>query len=235
MRALSLSETAIAWLIEKSPLLLQAADSVGNLPLHILADKPWCPAHVLDLFIEKYPRALQAHGQNGNLPLHNAVGNGKAVPKENVQYLLDKCPGASYRVNEKGQLPLHLACAINANSNDVIDLLVASNPEGLSMYDNDGCLPFHLACLHNTSPRIVNHLIKKLDGAILPSTKDGVSSLFLACERDANLNVIFALVRHSQEMFSSNVVSDHCSDNESTLACSGTLRSRRKRRKTSHC
>ena len=130
-------------------------------------------------------------------------------------------------MNDKGQLPLHLACSGRVFSRGVIDMLIMANPNGLSAYDRDGFLPFHVACIYGRTSEIVEYLITKLDGAILPATKTGIPALFLACERNANLDVILMLVQNSLEVFSGDMLSD--GGDKHALACAENLRSRRKR------
>lgn len=111
------------------------------------------------------------------------------------------------------------------------------NPDGLSVYDNDRLLPLHRECVESGNIVVVESLIKKLDGAVLPPTKNGVPTLLLACEKGVSHDVIFTLVHQKRELFPG--------DDRSTLALSaltagndddddddGNLGSSRKRQKT---
>lgn len=86
----------------------------------------------------------------------------------------------------------------------MIDLLVKHYPGGLFLHDNNGLLPIHTAISTQAGRddvSIVRHLITKMDCAILPSTRDSTPLLFLACEEDAQLDLILLLAQHSQELF----------------------------------
>jgi len=223
-------EKVFDWLTEKSPLLFQAATKAGDFSLHFAAALPACPLRILSTIIEKYPKALEIHGHNGDLPLH-AAAKTPGESKENIRLILDKYPKAACEANNTGKLPLHLACTKKDAPCDIIDMLIAANPDCLSVYDNKGYLPLHCACVQANDLFLVNHLTRKLNGSLLPSTKDGVSALFLACEQGASLDVIFTLVQYSQEMFSGDMFSGR-SNKKSRLACSESLRGRRRTRKT---
>ena len=109
-------------------------DETGNLPVHIAAARDYRRVwDILKLLVNAYPGSLQEENNEGNLPLHSAVARSDASP-EIVQFMLEESPQASYRRNQSGKQPLHLACEWDVKL-DVIYLLVIHSVELLSGMD----------------------------------------------------------------------------------------------------
>ena len=197
----------IEWLIEKNPLAVRSSDNLCYLPLH------WAVTSVmvhsvpnLRLLAEKFPTGLLMPNCRGNLPLHEATMNKLPASTDSIKFLLGMCPGAATVANHNGELPMHIACANENVSVPVLDLLVTYNPESLWAFDKYGFLPFHYCCIYCKDRTNIASLIPKLKSAALPATWNGTFALFLACEKDAKLDVIMCLVQHSLELFSGSSI-----------------------------
>jgi ankyrin repeat protein len=146
------------------------------------------------------------------------------LPVQIIAFLLSIYPDGASQANNKGQLPLHLACIIGTTH--VIDLLIGTYPAGLSHFDIYGYTPFHVACIEGNIP-LIKHLASKLRHSSLPYTKDLVPPLFLACERNASLDVIFLLAQNSAELFSNSESSaSPCTNGDNALVCHRKKRQR---------
>lgn len=169
------------------------------------------PLPVFELLVEKYPEALQETNNKGYLPLHCAVENEYSVrnSKELIRFILGAYPEASKHKSCSGQLPLHLACSAKIRWNwadermeqiDIFNILMEVNPRGQTEYDNQGHLPFHISCLKGNALAI-EYWIKQMDKrSTLPLTKNGTHPLFLACEHNEKLDVVWELFFHSLEL-----------------------------------
>lgn len=195
-------EKKAAWLIAKSPASVRAiADQHGNLHVHLVASARSSTLGILKRLVKAFPESLLEENNEGYLPLHSSLAT-QFASFEAVRFLLEACPEAASRPNRLGQLPLHVACSFH-HPIEAVDLLIKFHPEALAMYDCCGYLPFHNACvLRDGNAQLIHHLIAKLQGPTLPLTSKGLPPLFLACEHEVALDVIFLLVHRSLELVS---------------------------------
>lgn len=207
-----------------SPMLIQTVNPLLNTPIHAAArDGFGCPAIILTQLAHEFPAALKMPNEHGHLPLHCSVES-SFIALETVNFLLDEYPeAAQHRSSRSGQLPIHVACAHHTPT-QVLDILNEKYPDGQFVYDNDGHLPFHVACVRG-SVDTIEYWIHHMDGPNLPPTKNGTHPLFLACENNQGLDVLWKLVQHSQELFTGSI-----SLNSNPNLKQGLSSSRKKRR-----
>lgn len=196
--------STLQWLLVTDPGLIRTRTETGLLPLHVLAqNSQGVVVNELNVLIQAFPQALQKRDADGDLPIHYSVMSKQdedisvVVSIENVICLWSAYPTGIQRENERGQLALHIACANPNAPNSVIDFLCEKYPEGMFHYDSFGLLPFHYA---STLP-MLDHWMPKFNASILPTSQGNVPALFIACELDASLDIIFRLVECSKHLF----------------------------------
>jgi hypothetical protein len=87
---------------------------------------------------------------------------------------------------------------------ELVDLLIKHHPQALAVFNNSGHHPFHVALLRG-SRKLIRHWITTLQCWSLPYTQEGIPPLILACEQNAELEIICVLVHQSMELFSGDV------------------------------
>jgi len=200
----------VTFLAEQNESALSTVNFKGRPPLHLAlyyTESSLNP--VVKFLVEAFPNGLQTQMGEGNLALHACLsatprGSRRFHSTELIHYLLSKCPESAGHANMNGSLPLHVACSQNLVPYDFIDLLVKFNPEGLSVFDQEGLLPFHRACLNDQSGNLVRKMFREwFQGLSLPLTAGGdpTHALFLACANGASLDVIKFLVEKSPDLF----------------------------------
>jgi hypothetical protein len=77
------------------------------------------------------------------LPLHLAILSG-GVPLDVLETLLEAYPGAADVQDDHGMLPIHLAIKKHLDP-DVVNLLLASNPDCIEVKNYDDLTPYQMA------------------------------------------------------------------------------------------
>ncbi|POM62643.1 hypothetical protein PHPALM_28165 [Phytophthora palmivora] len=123
-RVLELSEQGkwdeVLLLVALDPVLAQAQDDFGMLPLHWACTEPSVSLEVISALTRAFPGACKLENLSGMLPLHVAV-KAKA-PGLLVSALLDANPQAALAKDGNGRYPLDLAIA-NGLPSFTIDLI----------------------------------------------------------------------------------------------------------------
>jgi ankyrin repeat protein len=158
-------------------------------------------AAFLHLLHSEYPGVLSKqagsysyHGK-GTL-LHLAVFRLERVPLEVIRLLVNLNPEAVLIQNQKGELPIHWACAEEVYDEtgelipfdlhvDHLQVLVDAHHVALETSDSDGELPLHLLCWHlkNGGPRLLEAakwMIEAHPDALVACTKYGDTPLMSA-------------------------------------------------------
>ena len=150
---------------------------------------------VLGHCVARDPDCIRERDGNGDLPIHIACS--KRAPVRVIQYLLQQ-DSAQLRIpNNDGALPIHLACRANAWF-ETIRYLVERNggTATLSTQDGSGALPLHALCeASKPSLKTAEYLIQAYPTALSTATHSGDLPASLACQSDASVIVIYALVR----------------------------------------
>ena len=153
----------------------------GNTPLH-WACCNGAPLAVITALLDADKEAARAVDSDGNLPVMGAVANGGDASV--VQVLLDANP-ESIRTRQGRHTLLHSA-ACNAQSADVVQLLVSIWAGAAAERDEEGNAPLHFACACQASPAVVKALLTACPEAAQWRGQLGryPLSLCLLCEAD---------------------------------------------------
>ena len=128
------------------------------------------------------PKIAKIRGEWNRYALHYACSN--QAPIFVVEALLDAYPKAARKRctwRNGGWLPLHCSAACNANE-DVIDLLLTSNPDTATAKDDDDRLPLHLACLFQLPTDSIDRLIREHPHSVREFDADGYLPIHCALE-----------------------------------------------------
>lgn len=117
--------------------------------------------HVQDMCL--HPDNLQ------RLPLHYALSN--HAHDATIRLLLDACPASAHAVDQRGWLPLHVACSVGGSSLPVVQWLLDEHPQAASARTLQGSLPQHV--LHKTNPHYAS-MMQLLNDASRRRKKGGV-------------------------------------------------------------
>lgn len=161
----------------------------------IVAIPPFFPAtcYRIQMFTKKAKEELQAEklllAQD---ELQQACTRVSGIQFQTIQQILQQYPDAVKATNDKGDLPVHLAC-FNEASLQVVELLVSYYPESLRIQDSQGSLAIHWACF-GTSPLIVIQvLLLHYPESIAAKTHKGQIPLHYACHDAGRLDVVKVL------------------------------------------
>lgn len=145
------------------------------------------------MFTKKAKEKRQAEKlQMAQEELQQACSHPSTDSFQTVQQILQQYPDAVKATNNKGDLPLHLAC-FNGASLQVVELLVSYYPESLRISDSQGSLAIHWACF-GTSPLIViQNLLLQYPESISIKTSNGQIPLHYACHGAGRLDVVKVL------------------------------------------
>ncbi|KAE8901545.1 hypothetical protein PF005_g10388 [Phytophthora fragariae] len=132
-RVLELSEQGewaeVLQLVETNPMLAQAQDDFGMLPLHWACTEPSVGLDVISALLRAFPGACQLENLSGMLPLHVAI-KAKA-PGLLLSALLDTYPQAALVKDGGGRYPVDLAIASSLPS-FTIDLVRKAGARAVS-------------------------------------------------------------------------------------------------------
>jgi hypothetical protein len=84
----------------------------------------------MDLFIEAHPSCINVANDSGMTPLFIAMTHVGNTGFSVILHLLRLCPESAHHMDERHQLPLHVALKQHA-SFEVIRALVDANPHGV--------------------------------------------------------------------------------------------------------
>eukprot|EP00985_Skeletonema_marinoi_P025971 scaffold19606_cov134-Skeletonema_marinoi.AAC.4 len=193
------TERIIKYLLEYFPAAASAADDKGQLPLHFACGyNKNATVNIIQLLIDAAPDSVRSvnkctfkhptsvHSEwvinEGWMPLHYLCDNenvDEISALEIVKLLLEKHPEAVRHVDNKGLLPIHIACEFKAP--EFCRVLIEAYPgsERISNESGDGELPFHCACGTNTIAT-VEYMYKLYPDAINHTTTRGVHPIHLA-------------------------------------------------------
>ena len=141
--------------VQAKPSLASEVDAAnGNTPLH-WACCNGAPLAVITALLDADKEAARAVESDGNLPVMGAVANGGDASV--VQVLLDANPEC-IRARQGRHTLLHSA-ACNAQSAEVVQLLVSIWAGAAAERDEEGNAPLHFACACQASPAVVKALL----------------------------------------------------------------------------
>jgi Ankyrin repeats (3 copies) len=155
---------------------------------------------------------------NGWLPLHLACAN--QITEANViRLLLHVCPEAATACDEKGYLPLYIACNYGA-SMEIIKILLEIHANGTMVQGKDGSLPLHLACLRQMPLLpVVELLVQTCPDGLKVKNNDGYMPLEVSKIRDERREVLVT-VKQSDKI----LPNDSIPIIERRIICSHVLR-----------
>jgi len=132
----------VRWLVEQDVPTLHYTDSRGRLPLHLAAHAR-APLETFQYLVQQGGvGTLYARDLDRALPLHLMVSRVSSTTTDDddsspppkldaVQYLLKEYPGSVKERNNKGELPIMLACHSSAPEG-VLFVLLKANPDSLA-------------------------------------------------------------------------------------------------------
>jgi hypothetical protein len=136
-----------------NPSALYMEDCRGRrLPLHMALLKGVASIEIVRHLCHLHPAALLHQDRQGNTPLHYAC---QVSPESICDFLLEKCPEACRRTNEKGRLALLVLCARGWDANEAVSLglverLLELYPASVTIVDRNST---PLGLRQNPSPR----------------------------------------------------------------------------------
>mmetsp|Transcript_2559 Transcript_2559/g.4112 ORF Transcript_2559/g.4112 Transcript_2559/m.4112 type:complete len:303 (+) Transcript_2559:1379-2287(+) len=136
--------------------ILHHTNNFGRTPLHAAFKNS--RKEVSDFVAESFPNFLNdASPEDGWLPLHYACHHADSTV--GIKVLLKKYPHAAKIQDNKGRLPLALACKNEKfkKDYDVLALIIDHHPEAINAVDNVGNLPLDWA----TSRQLMIHMANK--------------------------------------------------------------------------
>ncbi|KAJ7981447.1 Protein ACCELERATED CELL DEATH 6 [Quillaja saponaria] len=145
----------------------------------------------MKLILEKGPAELiTLRDEEGNTPLHFAAFTGDV---DAVSMLLDKCDQCALERNNKGQLPIHVACENNC-LNVVIRMLVRQEAQDpIDLLNKEGQNILHVAT-KNGKDKVVKYILRNQNLEALLNDQDinGNTPLHLAAQ-NLHLDVLLSL------------------------------------------
>jgi ankyrin repeat protein len=116
-----------------------------------------------------------------------------------LRELVESCPEAvAYKDNED-RMPLHMACANQANVSVVKFLVQKGPPDTIKQATKRGLLPLHYACREQGDLSIIQFLVQRYVEGLSHTTASGWLPLHLACARQAPVAVVQYLVKKNTE------------------------------------
>ena len=167
------STDIVRYLVEEKKCGFNVANNKGELPLH-LACKRMYGKEIVQLV--SVGRDVNRQDEAGNTPLHMACQNGST---DMVRYLVEEKKCGFNVANNKGELPLHLACK-RMYGKEIVQLV--SVGRDVNRQDEAGNTPLHMAC-QNGSTDIVQYLVEERKCDFNVVNNKGELPLHLACKR----------------------------------------------------
>ena len=84
---------------------------------------------------------------NGQLPLHRALRDNPTITLGSIKLLVKGNPSAGRCADNKGMMPLHIACQHHETSSAVVEYLIGLNKVTLTTVDGEGNTVLHRACI----------------------------------------------------------------------------------------
>jgi len=193
----------LSHLIQHHPRGASVPDAQGKLPLHLACEigKKWTDG--VETIFNAFHNAIRTAEANprGWLPLHMAVAAPDA-DAELIGKLIEHYPAATNTPDTQGRYPLHIACSSGKSWNGGIKILFETDPDSMSMFDNNGYLPFQLAALRYCAPDDDDEdgevVLEEIEEAFLKAREAK-----LAAEA-AEIDILFNLLRAEPTVLSSN-------------------------------
>ena len=146
------SVSFVEYVMQKNPAAIRSMNIHEELPLHCSmrnVGKDRCK--IFTTLLEAYPEVIDAVDAGDNTLLHHAVVK-YTLSIEIVQSLIARRPDLCRSVNSDRELPLHthLQCyndVVNEDQLLILDLLVESYRDGLSIANDENLLPINIAAI----------------------------------------------------------------------------------------
>lgn len=191
-------------ILSRAPELVRCRGRHDALPLHMACANTSSVKVVKDL-IAMYPGAGTFVTARGDFALHHAALNQTPAALEILRYILIPNFEAIMKPGSNGDLPLHIACAVQPRS-VVVRELISQDARALRVKNSLGDLPLHRVCL-NTGPEAAlvlkevlaeTHPVAKgvplYPEAVEKRAQGGNCALHLACGNSNSVDVVRALV-----------------------------------------
>ena len=167
------STDIVQYLVEDRKCDFNVANNKGELPLHLACKHMYGKEIVL---LVSVGRDVNRQDEAGNTPLQMAFQNGRT---DIVQYLVEEKKCGFNVANNKGELPLHLACK-HRYSKTIVRLVSVGCD--VNRQDEAGNTPLHMAC-QNGSTDMVRYLVEEKKCGFNVANNKGELPLHLACMR----------------------------------------------------
>jgi len=125
------------FLLQEHPGALRITDSSASPPIHFACQGDAPQLAVIRFLLEQHPEAVRACDNAGALLLHRLCESNP--PDNTVQFLLETCEGSLSTKTNNGDVPLMVACKMDA-SQSVVQFLLRAHPDGLE-YMRGYCNP----------------------------------------------------------------------------------------------
>lgn len=130
---------SILLLLQHSQEALLMTDVDGNLPIHLAAQHPDASRLVAAFLTAQPATVLRKNGRSQTL-LH-CLCTLDEIPVKALEQLLDAAPNAAKEKDRLGRLPLHHACAHQADIN-VFERLIRAFPQAVNSFDHHAMTPY---------------------------------------------------------------------------------------------
>ena len=143
---------------------------------------------IIRYLLEYFPDAASATDDDGESPLHRACSNPNVTPGI-IKLLIDAAPDSVRVVSNLRWTPLMWLCANveldEADSMQIIKLLIEQHPEALRHVNQFGCLPIHRAASDGKSTEFCRVLIEAYPGSERMTDGSGALPFHRACIGDS--------------------------------------------------
>jgi len=126
-------------IMDVSKTVVQAKDSLGRTPLHVLSSNG-AGREACQVLLDVFPDLVKVSDNNGNVPLHTAIHeSAETSPSmssryyETVQCLLGAFPRGVHVTNTNGMTPLELACEEDADLSLIYELVCVDPMQSLGL------------------------------------------------------------------------------------------------------
>jgi ankyrin repeat protein len=148
------------------------ADSVGNLPFHILASNFSSTVDQIIMVIDNYPAIVQLQVGQGFLPIHLECMRQCRIPI--ISKLIEVYPESLAQANFYGYLPfLYLFDNNSWSTTDVMALVYGEYPAAIKHRNRNDCSPLLMECKYQCRPSFISKLIELYPEALADADRDG--------------------------------------------------------------
>jgi ankyrin repeat protein len=182
----SVTADVIEYVLDHHTSALCRKDSQGNTPFHC-AVLYYAPVHVIKCLVShicpgRHRNQMLAINKSWQTPLYIFCSSNSGVILLTTRFFYSR--EVLEVKDNKGNLPLHLACFNKNATSDLINELIMLYPLALKIPNDEGNLPLHMACAGKTKEEVIRKLLEETPNALSIKNNDGGLPLHVACENN---------------------------------------------------